>query len=62
MADVIHKAAPAAKLVELVAVHVVEYVVAGTPKTVQPGVRFFIAPSEATWLVENGAAVSPVPV
>jgi hypothetical protein len=61
MAEPTPKAAPAAKLVELVAVHVVEYAVAGTPKSVQPGVKFFIAPDEATWLVENGAAVLPVP-
>jgi hypothetical protein len=61
MAEPTSKVAPAAKLVELVATHFVEYVVAGTPKSVQPGVKFFIAPDEAAWLVENGAAL-PVPV
>jgi hypothetical protein len=56
MADLTPKAAPAAKPVELIAVHVIEYAVGGTPKTAQPGVRFFAAPADAAWLVEQGAA------
>jgi hypothetical protein len=54
MAENTSKAAPAApKLVEMVAVHEVHHAKGVTA----PGGKFFIDQANATWLVENGAAL-----
>lgn len=55
MAEIAPKVAPAAKLVELVALHEIHHAKGITG----PGGRFFTDAANAAWLLENKAA-SPV--